>query len=162
MLKSVLQPVLITVVVGVIGVFAVWAQQPWLAASIGASAFLQLFLPDHPSGQAWTAGVGQLCGLVGGFAGVYAAGATMAPVFIEHHELVYSRVLAIVVAVLVTSVLQVSLSAKSAAGGALALLFAMGEESPTLASAGVALVGIVLVTAMGEAARRAVVRAGRT
>ncbi len=159
MSKSVLQPILIAIVIGLIALFSVWAQQPWLAASIGASAFLQIFLYDHPSGQAYAAGVGQLSGLVGGFVGVYGASATMSPVFIEHHELVYSRVLAIVLAVLITAALQVSLKAKTAAGGALALLIAMGEESPTLGSAGIACVAIVLVTAAGEAARRAVARA---
>ena len=154
MARAVLQPVLITIVVGVIALFGYWAQAPWVVPSVGASAFIQLLLPEEPAGQAYDTGVGQLVGMVAGFASVLVTGAAAAPVMSEAHEIALVRVGAVVLAILLTAAVQVRLKALSAAGAAVAVLIASGVASTTWASFGVVAASIGLVTVLGEVARR--------
>ncbi len=158
--RAVLQPILITIVVGAVALLGWWAQAPWLVPSVGASAFIQLLLPEAPAGQAYDTGVGQLVGLVAGFAAVLATGAAAAPVMSETHEIALVRVAAVVLAVFLTAAVQVPLKALSAAGAALAVLVAAGVATPSWASFAVLAAGIGLVTVLGEA-RRAGPTAGR-
>lgn len=152
--RAVLQPFLITAVVGLVALFGYWVQAPWLIPSVGASAFIQILLPDKPAGQAYDTGVGQLVGMVAGFASVLVTGAAAAPVMSETHEIALVRVGAVVLAVFLTSAVQVPLKALSAAGAAVAVLIAAGVASTSWASLGVIAASIGLVTALGEVARR--------
>lgn len=153
--RAVLQPILITVVTGLVALLGYWAQAPWLIPGVGASAFIQLLLPDKPAGQAYSTGVGQLIGMVGGFVAVLVTGASAAPVMSETHEIALIRVGAVALAVFLTAVVQVPLKAPSAAGAAVAVLIATGVASTSWASVGVIAASIGLVTVFGEAARRA-------
>jgi hypothetical protein len=155
MTRAVLQPILITAVVGLVALLAYAAQAPWLVPSVGSSAFLQVLLPDKPSAQAYDTGVGQIVGLLAGFAAVLATGAASAPVMAEGHPIALVRVGAVVLAALLTAAVQIPLQALSAAGAAVAILVATGVASSTWASFAVVAASIGLVTASGEAARRA-------
>lgn len=152
--RAVLQPFLITAVVGLVALFGYWVQAPWLIPSVGASAFIQILLPDKPAGQAYDTGVGQLVGMVAGFASVLVTGAAAAPVMSETHGIALVRVGAVVLAVFLTSAVQVPLKALSAAGAAVAVLIAAGVASTSWASLGVIAASIGLVTVLGEVARR--------
>lgn len=152
--RAVLQPILITVVIGLVALFGYWAQAPWLIPSVGASAFIQVLLPDKPAGQAYDTGVGQLIGMVAGFVSVLVTGAASAPAMSETHGIALVRVGAVVLAVFLTSAVQVPSKALSAAGAAVAVLIAAGVASTSWASLGVVAASIGLVTLLGEVARR--------
>ena len=154
----ILPPLAVTVVLGVIGAFSVWAQQPWLIPSLGSAIFLQVLTPEEPSARTWNVAVGQLVGAACGFAGVFLSSAELTPSFIGLNHLTVDRVLATGLAVFLTLVFQYLLRAPNAAGGATALVVALGAETPTFAGAGRLALGILLVTAMGETARRFILR----
>lgn len=159
--RAVLQPVLITAVVGLIALLGYGAQAPWLVPSVGASAFVQLLLPEERAGQAYVTGVGQLVGLVAGFVSVLVTGAATAPVMSETHEVALVRVAAVTLAIFLTAAAQVPLKALSAAGAAIAVLIAAGVASTSWASLGVIAASIGLVTGLGEIARRGLLAASR-
>ena len=157
-LDKVVAPVLIALVLGIIAVLSIWTQQPWLAPSIGSAVFTQVFNPDQPSAKPYSIGIGQLLGGVAGFAGVFIAAAAATPQFMGGHELVAARAIAVAIAVLLAAALQLLAKATSPAGGATAVVIAIGAETASLAGAFHLAIGILLGTALGEAARRAVLR----
>ena len=144
-------------VLAVIGLLSVWTQQPWLVPSLGSAAFVQTLTPKETSATPWSIGVGQLCGVAGGFLGVYLLGAQAAAPFVSDHALTWVRLGAVVVALAVTVAIQLGLKATSAAGATLALLLSLGAEPPSWASLGALAVGVALVTGLGEIARRTVI-----
>lgn len=148
------------VVLVAIGLLSVWIGQAWLVASLGSATFIQVLTPHEPSARIWPTAAGQACGIVGGYAGVYAAFAWAAPRFEAGDPLAMRRVLAVLVAVAVTAALQLGLRARCAAGGALALLLALGQETPDWAGLARLAVGVALVTFLGEFARRIVLSIG--
>jgi hypothetical protein len=98
--------------------------------------------------------MGQLLGTAGDFVRVCLASAQAAAHFMANHHLIIARLLAAVMAVALTAAGQRLLRATNSAGGATALVVALGAETATIAGAVRLVAGIVLVTAMGEAARR--------
>lgn len=156
MFKRAVQVVSAVVVVGVIGLVSIWTGQAVLVASLGSAAFIQLFTPDTPSAKIRPMAVGQFAGVGGGFAGVYIAAAASAPPFLHDHPLTWIRLAASVIAIAVTAMLQIGLKAVSAAGATLALLLSLGSEPPTWTGAARLVIGVALVVALGELARRAV------
>ena len=158
MRKSIVQAALAAVVLGVIGLVAVWSGQPLLAPSLASAAYAQILTPQTLSATPWSAGAGQVAGLIGGFAGVFASGAVATPIFMGGHPLVVQRVLAVAIAVVVGAGLQLALKATSPAGGATAVVVAIGAETASLEGAARMVVAIVLVTLLGEAARRVVLK----
>ena len=156
MMKAIVQVVSAVLVLGVIGLVSIWTQQALLVASLGSAAFIQVLTPDIPSAKIWPMAVGQIAGVAGGFAGVFATAAVSAPPFVHDHPLTWTRLAAAVVAIAVCAALQVSLKAISAAGATLALLLALGSEPPTWSGAARLVAGVALVTALGELARHAV------
>jgi CBS-domain-containing membrane protein len=143
------------VVIGAIGVATGW---PWLVPSLGAAAFVQTMTPDQPSARPWHVVMGQLCGLAGGYAGVYAVGAEALPALESGHPLVWLRVAAVAIAVAVTVLLMFAIDGKNPAGGATTLLIALGTEPQTWRGAVIMVVGILLVSALGEATRFLILR----
>ena len=157
--RPILAAPLATVVLGVIALVSVWTQQPLLAPSLGSAVFVQVMSPTEASARAWNTAMGQIIGVAAGLTGVFVAGATLSPIFMSAHPLVLARVLAVVIAVPLTVLLESALRANSPAGGATAVLLAIGAETPDLSGTGRLLIGIGLVTALGEAARWLVLRA---
>jgi hypothetical protein len=147
--------VLIAAILGVIAATAVWAQEPFLAPSLGSAVFTQLLHPQEASARPSAILVGQVLGAAAGFAGVFAAGAVGAPGFFGAHRLVWARVAASIVAGLLAAGGQVVTGALTPAGGATALVVALGAESADWQGVLHLGVGLVLVTGFGEGARRA-------
>jgi hypothetical protein len=150
--------ILIAAILGVIGGFAVWAQQPFLAPSLGSAVFTQLLHPEEKSATPYAIVVGQIAGAAAGFAGVFIAGAIVAPPFTGGHPLDWVRVLAIVIAALLAAATQLVTGALTPAGGATALVVALGAESADWRGIMHLAAGLVLVSVLGEAARRAILR----
>jgi hypothetical protein len=143
-------------VLALIGAAAIWAGEPWLIASLGASALLQTLTPRQPAARPWNTAVGQFIGLGAGFAGVYAVGAAAAPEIAVGEPVTWIRIAAVALAIALTALVQQPLKAQNPAGGATSLLIALGEIAPTPHGAFLVSIGILLVTVIGEAARRAV------
>lgn len=150
----IVQSLAVSIVLGLIGLFSVWAHEAWLLPSLASAAFLQTLTPNEPSARPWNTAVGQLAGAVGGFAGVFLTSAWATPTFMGDHPLAMARVAAAVIGVFVAALLQHLLKATSAAGGATALIVAVGAETATAAGVLRLVCGVLLVTTLGEAARR--------
>ena len=157
-MTKLIQPLAASIVLGLIGLLAVWSHEPILVPSLGSALFTQIYDASAPSASPWSIGVGQLAGLAGGFLGVAVAFAAPTPSFMGDHALVYARVLAVLIAVPVAAALQMLLRAVSPAGGATALVIALGAEAADWAGGLRMLVGIAVVTGLGEIARRLVLR----
>lgn len=157
-MKLVLPPLFLVVVIGLIALCSVWAQQAWLAPSIAAAAFTQLFTPSQPGAKPYTIVVGQLVGAAAGFAGVWAVHAMNVGRLMGDHDITYDRVAAIVIAVAIASVVQMALEARSPAGGTTAVVVAIGAEMANLSGAMRLAGGIVLVAVLGEIGRRMLLR----
>ncbi len=156
--SKIVAPILATVVLAIIAAFGVWAQQPWLAPSLGSAIFTQVFDPDQPAARPYSIAVGESLGAAAGYAGVFVAGAAIAPAFMSGHELVFARVAAVAIAILLTAVAQLVFKATTPAGGATALVVAVGAESADWEGAFHLAVGILLVTVLGELSRRTIIR----
>jgi hypothetical protein len=151
-------PVLIAAIIGAVAAFGVWAQEPWLAPSLGSAVFTQLLHPEAASAKPFAILVGQVLGAAAGFAGVFLAGAGSLPPFMGGHRLLPARVSAIAMTSFLAAILQLASGALTPAGGATALVVAMGAEADNWTGAMHLAVGLLLVTALGEPARRLVLR----
>ncbi|WP_158322755.1 HPP family protein [Acidisphaera rubrifaciens] len=145
-------------ILGVVAAIAVWWQEPFLAPSLGSAVFTQLLHPEEASARPYAILMGQVLGAASGFAGVFLTGANMQPPFMGAHPLVWTRVAAIVVTAVLAASLQLVSGALTPAGGATALIVAIGAEADDPAGAAHLAVGLLLVTSLGEAARRLVLR----
>ncbi len=154
-----LPPLAAVAVLAVIGALGLAADDAWLVPSLGSAILVQVMTPDQPAGRLWNSGIGQLVAIAAGFAGIYLADAAAAPPFMSGHPLDAARLLAMAIAVAGTVLLQRALKATSPAGGAVALLVALGTVPPTAHGALLLTVGILLVTGLGEFARVAILRA---
>ncbi len=158
-LNKFLAPTLgIAFVIGVIGAVSLWVGQPLLIPSLGSAIFLQLMTPEEPSARTWNTAVGQLAGAGCGFGAVALLGVAGKSHFMVGSALLAARVGAAVLAVFGTAIIQYLLDAVSAAGGATALIVAVGAETTSPDGAVRLVAGIVLVTALGEPIRRWIVR----
>ena len=158
MLKFIVAPALMVIVIGGIAALSVVAQEAWLAPSIAAAAFTQLFNPLQPGARPYSIVLGQVVGALSGFAGVYAAHAASAAKLMGAHDLAWERVAAVAIAVAITAVAQIAGKARSPAGGTTAVVVAIGAETADAAGAMRLAVGIVLVAVLGEIARQILVR----
>jgi hypothetical protein len=137
-------------VLGVVGTLSIAVGEPLLVPSLGAAILLQVHLPDLPSARAWNTTVGQLCGAACGFAALAALDAS----FSGLHSLTVGRVAATMAAVAGTLLSQALLGAINPAGGATALIVALGSEAATWVGVARLTAAVLLVTALGEGARR--------
>lgn len=154
MTADLIQALLAALVLGLVGVVSLAVGEPLLVPSLGAAILLQVHLPDLPSARAWNTAVGQLCGAACGFAALYALGAAQDPSFSGVHPLMVGRVAATMVAVAGTLLLQALLGAINPAGGATALIVTLGSEAASRAGAARLTAAVLLLTALGEGARR--------
>ncbi|GJE40151.1 HPP family protein [Methylobacterium persicinum] len=161
MTLDLIQALLAALVLGLVGAVSIALGEPLLVPSLGAAILLQVHLPDLPSARAWNTVVGQLCGAACGFAALTALGAAHDPSFSGVNPLTVGRVAATMVAVAGTLLLQALLGAINPAGGATALIVTLGSEAATLAGALRLTGAVLLVTALGEGARRISIRLRR-
>ena len=141
-----------------IGGASVWAQEAWLFPSLASALFAQALMPDQPSSRPYPVFVSQVLGATAGTVAVLAAGAVGLPAFSTAHPLLPARALAAGIAGLLAGAMLVPAKAINPAGGATAIVVALGLETVTWSGAGRLLTGIVLVTLAGEAVRQIVVR----
>ena len=127
--------VFLVFILGGMSLACVWTQQAWLAPSIAAAAFTQMFTPSQPSAKPYGIALGQIIGMASGFAGVFAAHASHAAKLMGDHDLSYGRVLAVVIAVAITATVQTTIEARSPAGGTTAIVVAIGAETANWAGA---------------------------
>ena len=155
-----MQVALVTGVLVVIAAISVLLQQPLLAPSLASAVFVQVMSPTEASARPWNTAVGQIVGVFAGLLAVHLAFATTTPTFMGDHSLAWLRVLAVAIAVMLTVAGEIALGAISPAGGATAVVFAIGAETANLAGVGRMLAAILLVTVLGELARRIILRRG--
>ena len=158
-MEKVVQVITVVVVIALIGLISVWTQQPVLVPSLGAAMFIQAFEHKQRSASTYRILVGQLTGVAGAFVGIYLAFAWATPSFMDHHALVYARVLAVCIAVFATAILQLVFKTTSPPGAATALIVALGAETPDWAGTLRLIAGIILVTTLGEIGRRLILAA---
>ena len=96
-----------------------------------------------------------------GFTAVFLARAAASPMFFGTRPLVAARVAAVTIAVLISALLQLASRATTPAGAATAIVVAIGLETASWTGVRDLVVGIALVTALGEAARQLILRAQR-
>ncbi len=148
------------IVLCAIGALGLWARDAWLVPSLGSALFVQVMTPQEPSGRLWNTAAGQLAGVAAGFTAVFLAGAADVPPFMSHNPLEWSRLTAVGLGAALTVLLQRALDATCPAGGATVLLIALGTVPPSWHGALLLVVGVGLVSLLGEAARVALLRTG--
>jgi CBS-domain-containing membrane protein len=141
------------IVIGLIGLLAVWAKLPLLFASLGPSVAIQTTSPQRCSARPWNVAVGHLIALGVGVAALYVSGAVYTPAFLDSHPLSLLRVAAAAFAIGVGIVLEFLMDAWHPPAASTSLLVTLGvvELNPT--GIGAVVAGIALVTIFGEAAR---------
>jgi hypothetical protein len=158
----VMPPIAAAIVLCAIGAIGITAHDAWLVPSLGSAIFVQVMTPKEPSASLWSTLLGQLVALPAGFIAVYVTGAEAAPAFLSGHALEPDRLLAVAIAVILTILAQRALKATCPAGGAVALLVALGTTPPTGHGALLLTIGIVLVTILGEPCRMLILRMDKT
>ena len=138
----------------VIGAFGIWAEQLWLIPSLGPSLFLQIMTPAHQNARAKNTFLGHLLGLIIALAAVYLTGADAAPSATGTDLLTWPRVFASARAVAVLLGAQVALRLKHPPAAATALIVALGAVDPTWPGVAAVFMAILLLTVLGEMARR--------
>ena len=141
------------VTIGLIGLIAVWAQMPFLLASLGPTVAIQIATPELPSARAWNVAVGHLIGLGVGVLALYLTGAIDAPSFLHDHSLSLDRVAAAAFGIAIGTLIEFLLRASHPPAASTSLLVALGAIDITWRGIGSVLVGIALVTLFGELAR---------
>jgi hypothetical protein len=137
----------------VVGALGVVAGLPLLGPSLGPSAALYATMPSHPASRAWNTIVGHAGGVAAGFAGIALAGAADAPVVLQTGELTTARMVAGVIAVLLTVLAGMLLRASHPPAAATTLLVALGSVA-TLEKAATLMAGVIVLAVIGELVRR--------
>jgi hypothetical protein len=144
----------------VVGAAALAIGQPWLAPSLGPTAYLQAEQPAHPAAKAYNVIVGHVVGLGAGFVALAAFGAWGAPPVLSSGQLTGQRVGAAVLALVLTIAGALALRATHPPAAATALLVALGSLQTAPQAAHVA-IGAVVIALAGEALRRLRLAGGR-
>ena len=134
--------------VGIVGVTAVAAHQPWLFPSLGPTAYLLAAYPELPSARLYNCLVGHLVGLGSGFAAVAIFNVWDAPI-VPLHEVTWPRMGAAAVAIGLTVLVNRLLRSGHPPAAATTLLVALGTFHTAWGAALVA-IGVVLLLAFAE------------
>jgi len=151
-------PVTAAVLTATVGVTGAWVGLPWLFPSLGPTVFLQVHTPQLASARPWNVVAGHFAGIAGAAAGVLLTGAGSAPSVLSDDILTWPRVWASVIAMALTIAIQVPLKASHPPAAATALLIALGGFRLAPRDMMILLLGVLLIAALGEAARRFRVR----
>ena len=141
---------LLTLLCGVVGLTS---HQLLLFPSIGPTAFLLAHSPNDQSSRAWNVIVGHMVGLTAGYLALAILRGNDAPAIFAVHALAPVRVWASALAIALSLAGQIALRASHAPAAATTLLVALGGFRPTLHDAGAVVLGVLIVTAGGEALR---------
>ena len=154
MVRFVWPPVLIAAILGALAAFSVAAQEAWIAPSLASAVFSQLLHPRDSGSHPVNIVLGQVIGMMAGLGAVAVTGQMHAPRLMGDHDLVAGRAVAVALAALLAAVLQTATGKKTPAGGATALVVAIGIETVSWIGVVRMLVGIGLAGVLGELARR--------
>jgi hypothetical protein len=146
-------PTVAAVMLLIVGVLGVAIGRPWLAPSLGPSAFLIALTPAHPTARGYNTLVGHFGGLLAGFAAVLVVGAASAPVVLSTGILTWPRVAAAVIAIVLTMLIGIGLRASHPPAAATTLLVALGSIATLEASLSL-MAGVAVVALLGELVRR--------
>ena len=142
------------IVVGLIGLIAIWASIPLLFASLGPTVVIQAGKPQQRIAYPWNVAAGHLIALGVGVAALYASGAITQPPFLSLHQLSPARISAAAFAVGIGIFIEYLLKASHPPAASTSLLVTLGvvpiNAKGIIAVAG----GIGLVTVFGELVRQ--------
>lgn len=131
-----------------------WAtKQPLIFASLGPTAYELVEKPKDPSSRAYNIIVGHLVGLGAGFLAVYLLNAWQEPNVPLTGIVSATRVWAVVIGAVLTTLGTLLLRARQPAATATALLVALGSMQ-TKHDALVMVIAVLVITAIGEPVRR--------
>jgi HPP family len=137
------------------GAVSLAAKQPWLVASVAATAFLQAHSPDDQSSRMYNAVVGHAIALVAAFLAVALVGAGGLPSILSTKAtLASARVWASALAMGLTMIGQQAARAFHAPAAATALLITVGIYKPTPKTAVAVMATVLLIAGAGEGLRR--------
>jgi len=136
-----------------VGLVALLIGRPWLAPSLGPTAYLVAATPAHPASRFANTVLGHAIGLAVGFAAVALLGAWSAPSVLGDRTLAPERMWAAVIAVALTLAGCLTLRLDHPPAAATTLLVALGAL-PGLADAANVVGGAAAIGAAGAAARR--------
>lgn len=141
-------------VMGIVGMLGLWGGQPWLFPSLGPTIFLCAVSPNEPGARLWNTVVGHGIGVATGFAALFLFGAQHAPPALGAEGLTAARVAATALAVGATVAFQLFANARHPPAAATTMLITLGGLTPEWNTILVIAVGVGLVAALGEGARR--------
>lgn len=153
-LKRFLPAIVSALALAILGTLGIATGVPWLFPSLGPTIAIQTATPDAPAAQPWNVIASHLPGLASGFLAVHVTGAIGLPSVAPAHALSLPRMLAAVFAVLLSMLLQALLRASHPPVEATTLLFAPGALEANGCNALTIVFGVVLVTMIGQMAKR--------
>jgi hypothetical protein len=131
-----------------------WAtKQPLIFASLGPTAYELVEQPQMPSARPYNVIVGHLLGVGAGFLALYLSNAWAAPNVLATGVVSPQRLWATAISAALTTLACLALKAGQPAALATTLLVSLGAMQ-TRRDAIAIIVGVLLVTAMGEPVRR--------
>ncbi len=137
----------------IVGLTAWAAGQPWLFASLGPTAYEQAEKPHLRSARPYNVVVGHFVGIGAGFLALWLVHAWNAPKVIPQSHLVWERLGAAVIAVTITTLVNLLLHSGQPAATSTTLLIALGAFQTPLSALWLA-VGVVILAVVGEPVRR--------
>lgn len=142
-------------VMGLVGLAAVFARQPWLFPSLGPTIFLMATSPADPSARPWNVFAGHAIGVAAGFGALFLFGAQHTPSIFAADAVSMSRAAATALAVGATMLLQALSDAKHPPAAATTMLITLGGMQAAWSTAATVAIGVMLVAALGYALPRA-------
>jgi len=142
-------------VTAVPGIVALLTGQLLLFPSLGPTAVMVSYEPEHRSARFYNVIVSHVGGLLSGFGAVMLFGLAHAPSVFQSRALSVPRVAAAVVAVLLAVLLELVLDAAHPPATATTLLAALGSFRPTWHDGLIVVAGVVIVAFAGELGRYA-------
>ena len=145
---------LVGLVVLVPGLLGLATGRILLFPSLGPTALLQAHTPEHPSARPYPVIVSHLVALAAGMGAVLAFGLADAPSVFEARALAPARVAAAVAAVVAAVLVEILLRASHPPAASTTLLVALGSFRPNARDVAAVVLGVLVVAAVGEVARR--------
>lgn len=152
--RSLTAAILSGMLLGTIGLLGWGTGQPLLIPSLGPSIYLHTLTPQLASARAGNTFLGHLIGLSTGLAAVYLTGAHTEPSVMGSEQLTWPRIAAAVIALVSSVGTQAALKIQHPPAAATTLLVALGAIDPTWHGVFTVLLGISLLTILGEGVRR--------
>ena len=143
------------VITGIVGGLGLAFQQPWLFPSLGPTIFIHTVTPNQEAARPWNTFVGHGIGAAAAFFSLVLFGALHAPSAMIGGQVAFSRIAASTLAVALTIGGQIPARAGHTPATATTLLITLGGFPADLATIGVLVIGIGMVTLLWDWGRRA-------